>query len=182
MTAKFKSLILLILFSSFFSYGAQVFNFQGSFVLGSDIEYNPTFIGDSVIIINSSYVTIDLNNHIFSQLTTNTLNNINGIYIAPNLEHIIIRNGYISNVSGYGIYVSDGCSDICLDDVTINSASLGGTLLSGSLTGTGINYGIIENCEIYSCISTQTISFGLQMMITTTLLLKTVFLVIMCPI
>ena len=93
----------------------------------------PQIYNDSLITINSSDVVVDLKNCSFSQ--TGTLTGFNGIKINPYLSNIVIKNGCMKDLTGKGIYISDGCSEIQIEKMIINSCDAGGIYCDGSTYG-----------------------------------------------
>jgi hypothetical protein len=89
---------------------------------------------------------------------------LDGVFIAPNLTNVTVRNGTITNLTGRGVYVSDGCSEIYLENLSIISCQETGILFDGNPTGSGIFNGSITDCLVASCTGTNNSpSYGMRL-------------------
>lgn len=85
---------------------------------------------------STSYGVLDSAQH-FPQPTDNprdilqSLNmpNLVGIYIAPHVKNVTIKNGTINGLSGIGILVDQGCQNIKLSNLTITSVGIAGIVV-----------------------------------------------------
>lgn len=151
-------------------------NKPGLFQLGMDLECDPTFTGDCIILVNTSDIIIDLNQNTLSQVNGNFVPGFNAITINPGCSNVTILNGTIGEVTGIGIYVSDGCSDIYINDLTVKNCNNAGILFDGILTGTGISGGSIRHSSILTCTGVDgSAAFGLHMIKCKTMIINDVF-------
>lgn len=145
----------------------------GSYPLGSTITADPISINDTIITISASNVFLDINDYILTQLSTNTLSGLAGIFVEPNLSNITIQNGTIENITGTGIYISDGCSQIYISKLLLTSCNEGGILFAGSTTGTGITEATITNCFINDCTPLYpNNAYGIRMQATSNIIIE----------
>jgi hypothetical protein len=132
----------------------------GLYTISYSSSYTPTMANDTVILIQTSNVTLDLtNNSIGDGLNEPGLN---GIVVNPYLSNITIQNAIIQNITGIGIYIGDGCSNVTIQNSTINACQEGGILLDGSVDG--ITSCLIDNCIVTSCtgISNEAAVYGIS--------------------
>jgi hypothetical protein len=139
---------------------SQQITVPGSYLYGEDVTYSPVATNDSIIQISTNNVTFDLGGRIFTQ--GNLIAGLNGIIVDPNLTNIIIRNGYIQNITGTGIGIGQGCSRITIDNIVTFSCDLRGMNLGGA-TGTPITDSEVKNCSLLSCCQGATGDFGLRL-------------------
>lgn len=150
-----------------------VINSPGVWPVGGSVIANPQSSNDTIVTITANNVIFDLKNYGLSQISTNTMTELIGIFVAPNLSNITIKNGTIENVSGVGIYVSDGCSQVYLENLLLSSCNEGGILLAGNTTGTGINEVTIKNCLINDIIPTDSNNaYGLRLIATSNIIIE----------
>lgn len=114
--------------------GTKTIGKPGQCYLSGDIQFNPIKNTDSNIIyhITTSNVVLDLNGGMISQGSTNTTLDMIGIKIDPNLHHITIRNGTIHHLSGMGISIGEGCSNIKLQNLHITDCVQGSVMAAGT--------------------------------------------------
>ncbi|MCL4361153.1 hypothetical protein M1446_02230 [Candidatus Dependentiae bacterium] len=130
---------------------ASIIDHPGTFGLGISFQANPTDPNDAIVRITSNDVLLDLSSYKYSQASGNTVGGFDGIFISPGLKNVHIMNGIIGPVTGRGIYIGDGCSQILLENIVIQQSATTGILLDGNLTGTGISTFKIKNCAILTC-------------------------------
>lgn len=106
----------------------------GNYYLTGNVSFYPvnTPTLSTIIHITQSNVTLNLNETIITQASTNSTLNLNAIVIDPGLSNIIIFNGTISGISGTGIVIGDGCSDITIKNVQITNCVQGGLTAIGT--------------------------------------------------
>lgn len=126
--------------------GTKTISKPGQYYLSSDLAFHPIKNQTSSIIfhITTHNVTLDLNNKMVSQATGNNTLNMVAIKIDPNLHNITIRNGSIGNLSGQGITIGEGCSNITLHSLHITRCT------QGSIVATGTTDSPIKTCNIYN--------------------------------
>jgi len=141
---------------------SSIINTEGYYPYGTGISAKPTDANDSIITVSASNVTINLNNYIFEQDLTSTASNFTGIFIVPGVHDVTICNGTIQNLTGTGIFVSDNCSKIVLENLTITSC--GNVGISAVGTSSGVFEVGIKNCVVSEIRATNTwpISINLQ--------------------
>lgn len=100
------------------------------------------YFSTTPITINANDVTLDLGDNYLVRYTS-TNNTDKGVYIAPNLTNITIRNGTIRGFF-YGIHYDDQTqSRTCtIDNVKIQECTFRGIVCSGRMN-------IVKNCIIY---------------------------------
>lgn len=130
---------------------SEVINKSGFYLIGTDITYNPAGSDDAIIMITASNVTVDLDFHILSQQSGNFQSGLDAIVVAPSVSHVTIKNGYINAVTGRGISIGDGCTDITIEEITISRCNEAGIVFDGLTSGTGIIGGLIEHTTITTC-------------------------------
>ena len=96
------------------------------------IPANPTDPNDTIISIATSHVVLDLEGGCISQDTSNTVSGLTGIVVEPNLTDIEIRNGNIADLTGYGIRVKDGCTNVRIKNMQVSGCKQGGILFDGN--------------------------------------------------
>jgi hypothetical protein len=135
---------------------------SGVWVYGGNIIANPTDPNDAIITVASNNVVVDLGEHVLTA-TNKDVAGLAGIVVLPNLSNVTIRNGMISDLSGVGIYISDGCSEIEISNILVKRC-LQGIVFDGLESGTGIINGTVTNCKALSCNGSSTIAaIGLKM-------------------
>lgn len=140
---------------------------SGVFPLGGSIIADPQAPNDTIVTITASNVIFDINEFILTQNSTNFMPGLNGVFIAPNLTNVTVRTGTITNLTGIGVYVSDGCSQIYLENLSIMNCNQAGILLDGNPIGSGINDVSIINCLVSSCTGiNMNNAYGLRMIAT----------------
>jgi hypothetical protein len=138
----------------------EIIAVPGTYVYGIDLEYEPTAPNDSIIRISSSEVILDLNNRSLKQADGNTQPGLAGVLIDSNLSQVTIKNGLIAGLTGKGIIVSSGCTDIVLDSIITDSCNLRGISVEGT-TLSPIQDIEICNCEVENCCRGATGDYGL---------------------
>ncbi|MEX0940430.1 MAG: right-handed parallel beta-helix repeat-containing protein [Candidatus Babeliales bacterium] len=117
----------------------------------SNIFANPTIVNDTIISIEVSRVILDLAGYTLDQASSNMIGGLTGITIQSNIEDVEIINGAVIGLTGNGIQVGDGCRNIRIKNITVDSCDAGGILFDGSSSGTGIDKISIEQVTILSC-------------------------------
>ena len=124
--------------------------------------YTPTSVNDAIIQITASNIIVDFLGHNFSQdPSTLTFTGLSAIVISPNLSNITIKNATISQITGTGVIVGAGCTQITIDNITTFSCNLCGIDLQG-VAGNQINNSEISNCLISSCCQSISGSYALS--------------------
>ncbi|MEX0940431.1 MAG: right-handed parallel beta-helix repeat-containing protein [Candidatus Babeliales bacterium] len=116
----------------------------------SDIEGDPTDVNDAIVCIDSSDVIVDFHNGILFQTAGNQVGGLTGIRVNCGLNNITIRNATIRSLTGKGINVLEGCSNINIENIEIVDCDEGGILFEGTVANS-ITNGLITNCFIDSC-------------------------------
>ncbi len=118
---------------------------SGVYKLAEDISFVPSS-AIPAIVITSSCVTVDL--QCFKLKQANTTAGVNGITVSSSVNDILIVNGQIQDFTNIGISVGDIVSRIEIRDLNVLSAAVRGIEFIGS---SGINNGVISDCNILSC-------------------------------
>jgi hypothetical protein len=107
---------------------------SGNYYLTGNVSFYPvnTPTLATIIHITQSNVTLNLNETIISQASNNSTLNLNAIVIDPGLHHITIFNGTISGISGIGVVIGDGCSDIAIQNMQMTNCVQGGLVATGT--------------------------------------------------
>lgn len=152
---KHLSIVVGLWFSVAYSQGVvmnQQYNIGTAGIngIGTDVVFDPLIDGSAAVKITTSNVIFDLNNHMVSFSSTNTCVAINGIEIASGLSNVTIKNGHISGFSGKGIIVKDGCSDIVIEHLKVDSCLQGGIDFVGT-TSDGIEAITLFDCTVNGC-------------------------------
>lgn len=103
----------------------------GSYELGANLSFNATTPTDSIILINSNNVVLDLKDHILVQTNPATAM-LAGIAVAPNLTNVKIQNGMITGVNGAGVLVQSGDQVVSLNNITTASCAIGVNIQNSS--------------------------------------------------
>jgi Right handed beta helix region len=146
------SIILSCLAFSFLANAAsiaQIINSPGYYQFGN-IEATPTDANDYVISVETNDVIIDFQGAVISQQAGNTVSGLSGVRLAPNVSNVCIKNIAIRGLTGKGVLVEEGCSDVMVENLTINGCDAGGIVFIGT-TADHIQRGMIDNCLISSC-------------------------------
>jgi hypothetical protein len=126
------------------------------------LEYDlfvPAPAPDTIIVINSSNVTLDLGGRRIALSTGVAV--LNGILINPNLTDVTIKNGTVGPLTGQGITVSAGCSRITIENVKCLETALqainitGIFAVGGSITDIVVQDLFIEDCGFNLTVSGQ---------------------------
>lgn len=112
---------------------------SGIYALSTNINFDPVLPNQSCITIDANDIILDLNRKTISQVSGNTQPGTIGITINPGVRNILIRNGSITDMSLYGIYINDGTELITLANIMLNNILSAGVLFDGESTGTGIS-------------------------------------------
>lgn len=157
----YRTLIFFSLCSTI-TKAAEILSSPGLYVFGSDIVYDPTFDGDTIVQITSSNVILDLDNHSLSQLDTNTHIGTIGVVIDSDLSDITIRNGQIRFLpDGIGIQVGSGCSRISIENIDVNFVGGRGISFNGTALNPITNPSVIST-QVASCASDATGDYGIS--------------------
>jgi hypothetical protein len=127
-----------------------VLDAPGNYQFGSGIVANPTDLDDAIICITSSDVTLNLNGYAYMQDPTNSLAGLTGIRVAPNLKNVTIQNGLIRQLTGPGITIGEGCSDIIIQNVETTDCDAAGILIQGVMGNPVVN-ALIKDSFVISC-------------------------------
>jgi len=111
----------------------------GVYCLAEDVTFTSTEILAAAITINSSCVTLKLQDHTIDGLTQSGI----GIIVNMNSNDIIIQNGNIKNTTFVGIIVT-GSSRTTLSDLHVSSGGATGIQFSSSFNC------IVDDCESYN--------------------------------
>lgn len=109
-------IVWVLLLAAPLSATIQYIEQQGLYVLASDIIGDDVTTGNGIITVSGSNVTIDLDGHTITQ-GTGTNSPVYGIYCTPDIKNVVIKNGIIRNVSGSGIQIGAGCSNITIENI-----------------------------------------------------------------
>jgi hypothetical protein len=158
-----KYLILFLLSSSSILYAPYLTITQpGDYTIGGDVIYSPAGINDSVVLITTNSVILDLGGRVLSQ--GNLIDGLNGVVVNPNLQNVTIKNGTISNITGTGIGIGIGCNRVKIDSITTFSCDLRGVSLNGgTATTANVKNSTIVNSNIVSCCQGANGDFALSM-------------------
>lgn len=126
-----------------------VLSTPGSYVLGNNITFNPASGPDSIILITSNDVTLDLAGRTIEQ--GNTTANIDGIVINPGLSNITIKNGTIKNCSRVGFKINNGCSLLKSSDLRIDNCAVRGFEAVGMLANPITNFDFVDSVILRCC-------------------------------
>ena len=127
--------------------GTQKLN-AGYYILTDTCNFSPLLLWQSsssqqnwqdqtqphcAIYITQNNTVIDLNDKTLTQKSASgsdfLLNNLVGIYIAPGVSNVTIKNGTISHFSGAGICIDKNCHNIVLENVCVSECGLSGVII-----------------------------------------------------
>ena len=129
----------------------QTIDVSQRYTWGTDVSYIPAFSNDAIIQITVSNVIVDFQNHNFSQDPSSlAFTGLSAIVVSPNLSNITLKNATIANITGTGIIIGAGCSQITIENITTLSCDLCAIDLEG-VAGNQISNSEISNCLISSC-------------------------------
>ncbi len=146
---KLKLFFILILISYNIQAVFHTISTSGQYVYGEDVNFNPTTVNDSVILITTSSVLLDLNNHIITQ--GNLIAGATAITVADNLTNITIKNGTLASFTGTGIIVQSGCSEITIENILTVSCDARAIAFVGTTTNKTINSSIQDVIAFNCC-------------------------------
>ncbi len=118
---------------------------HGRYFLSNDIRAFPRNNDVSCIRITSSNVLLDLNDSTIMQRPDSSATGFFAIEVSANLSNIVIRNGRINTITGYGIYVNSNCNNIILENLSISNITGDGVTL------TSTSNSILNNIRINNC-------------------------------
>ncbi len=146
-------ILFLLLNIIWLNFGQSAMNITqpGNYAIGQEIQFNASAADDTLIIIDSDNVNLDLSGHTIAQ--SNTVDGVHGIIINSGHNNITVKNGVIYHVTGSGVVVNDNCENIMFQDLVINSCGNGATMMNMNGTTNGIRNVLIERCIITDCIS-----------------------------
>lgn len=126
--------------------GTKIISKPGQYYVSGDIQFNPIKNPTSSTIyhITTSNVVLDLNGGMISQGSSNTTLDMVGVKIDPNVHHVTIRNGTIHHLSGVGISIGSGSSNIKLQNLHITDC------VQGSVLGSGTEESPIKSLEMFN--------------------------------
>jgi hypothetical protein len=124
-----------------------------------DAEFDLT----PIFYITSNNVTLNLNGRTISQSINNETPYVCAIMIAPNVSNIVIHNGAINGISGVGIIISEGCTNITVDNIQISECAQGGIMALGNdeSTASYVQTLSITNTAVNNCDGTDLDWLGL---------------------
>ncbi|MGE4169017.1 MAG: right-handed parallel beta-helix repeat-containing protein [Candidatus Babeliales bacterium] len=134
---------------------ANVINKRGFYKYSADFIAQPTDPSDAIIKIQSSHVVLDLQGYCMVQDSSNTVTGLTGIEIGPNVEDVIIKNGSVLQLSGFGVKVLDGSNAVQIENFIIDGCQAGGIFIDGLVSGTGVEKFLLKNSLIFSCTGAQ---------------------------
>ena len=120
----------------------------GIYSLGDNIISLPSGSTNSINIM-SSYVTLDLADHIIMQ--GNSQSSVDAIVINSNVSDVTIKNGTIMDFTGNGIIINSGCANIQLENIKIQNCGARGISFLGAASPNTISNCHVINCEIMNC-------------------------------
>ncbi len=94
----------------------------GTYFIGGNLNWAPSFANDAIIEITASDVLLDLGGNVLTQ--ANLVSPCNGIVVDPGLLNVTIRNGTIQAITGTGIGIAYGCSNITIENILTLSCDL----------------------------------------------------------
>ncbi|MBI2774413.1 right-handed parallel beta-helix repeat-containing protein [Candidatus Dependentiae bacterium] len=127
---------------------AIIYDTPGQFLYSGGMQTTSVDPNDSMIIIATSNIVLDLGGNIFFA-GQDSAPGFTGITIAPNVYNVTIKNGIVAGFTGNGIRINDGCYDIFIDNITTTLCADAGINSLGSLSG--IMDVVIKNCTISDC-------------------------------
>src|SRR5579859_2233463 len=128
-----RSLIFLLCYATAMNPASLlIISESGTYQIGTNLTYNSTSAADSIILINTSNVVLDLYNNVLTQGNPGTPM-LAGIAVAPNVSNVKIKNGTINNITGSGLLVQSGDLGITIDSIATNSCTTGFNCQSASL-------------------------------------------------
>ena len=104
---------------------------SGNYELGADLNFNATTATDSIILINTSNVFLDLKNRTLTQ-TNPTTPMLAGIAVAPNVTNVKISNGTMSSINGSGVLLQSGDQVVTLANLTTEGCAIGVNIQNSS--------------------------------------------------
>ena len=118
----------------------------GQYYLSKNLIFDPVNNTDHNVVfhIKANNVILDLNSNLVEQSADNTTLDMIAIKIDPNLHHITIRNGIINHVSGIGIFISEGCSNVTVNQMHISDCVQGGLISAGTEENHVKNVTVVE--------------------------------------
>lgn len=129
-----------------------IFNTPGYNALGELFQYIPAGPNDWVLEVSSSNVILDFQQ--FGMITqdpsASTVPGLAGILVDPNLSNVTIKNGFISNITGTGIVVSQGCENIVIENMAFQTCQ-GRAIEFDGTSGSPVNNIEVINCSIEQC-------------------------------
>ena len=160
MIKNYLSIYVVLLLGIYYTTSIQApqltINSNGIHKLGTGISYTATASGDSIILITANHVTLDLGGQFISQSNITSVTGVNGITVAQGVTNPTITNGHISNVTGTGIVVGAGTSQVIINGIEITNCGATGVALLGS-TASPISTVSVSNCDV---LSSATGTFG----------------------
>jgi hypothetical protein len=176
---KLKFLFLFLSFcSSYATSITDIVNKSGTYNYRVAIPASPTDADDAIITISSNHVVLDLEGGCLSQETNNKVPGLNGIIVNPGLTDIEIKNGNIAGLTGCGLVVKDGCTNVRITDMHISGCFKGGISVEGNIiTGTGVAGLLIDKSLITGCTGVNgSAAFGVKLVNTSEALINDCFL------
>jgi hypothetical protein len=146
-----KKIFILLSFFNCFHAAVTTITQSGSYLIGADLIATPTVANDIAILISASDVTLDMGNHLVTQMPGNLQPGFDAIVIETGLSDVTIKNAHVLGVSGVGIHVYDGCTNIGILDSKIEGCNTAGIFFDGSATGIGIIGASVNNCSVSTC-------------------------------
>lgn len=131
---------------------------QGNYRIQSEIGFSGSS-GTCAITINSSHVTLDLNQRSLSY-TGDATSGVHGVCIAAGKKNIIIKNGTIASFAGNGVNAA-GTSGSPLTEIKIENVSLVNN--HNGFVGSYINGGKIKNCDANNNTTSSGTTYGIRL-------------------
>ncbi|MBI2774411.1 right-handed parallel beta-helix repeat-containing protein [Candidatus Dependentiae bacterium] len=128
----------------------SIISSPGNYLYAADNVGFPTDPNDALVCVQVSDVVVDLGGHAFTQDPSNFVDGFSGVVISPNVTNVIIKNGSIRNLTGFGIIIGEGCSNIRIENIDVDTCNSGGIQMNGVSINT-IKDTVIDTCLVSSC-------------------------------
>lgn len=128
----------------------QLIDRSGIYNFGGGIFADPTDINDAILTISANDVILDLGDNVLSQTSTNQVAGLVGVRVINGFRNVVIQNGRIFSVTGFGIEIQQGCQGIGLMNLNINDCDAGGIKIDG-ISASRVQTVRIDGCTVASC-------------------------------
>lgn len=118
-------------------------NSPGLYRLGDFLNSATVTNPDTIIVIQASNVVLDLAGYVVHQNSATA--GVSSISINSGLSNVTIKNGVINSVTQDGIVINTSCSNIYLQDLTIQNCGRSG------INASAVTNLVINNCIINTC-------------------------------